>query len=95
VSDCAKAAGPRLNSLSELQRRGPPVKHPTAAFDELRASRPVTILGERSGSGVEIRGDFGGRGQRLDDSQTFDPPTLRMAVSPSFRIAVFADISQL
>jgi hypothetical protein len=31
----------------------------------------------------------------LDDSQTFDPPTLCVAVSPSFRIAAFVDICQL
>jgi hypothetical protein len=30
----------------------------------------------------------------LDDSQTFDPPTLCVAVSTSFRIAAFVDISQ-
>jgi hypothetical protein len=36
----------------------------TMAALELRASPPVTILGERSGGGVEILGEFGWRSER-------------------------------
>ena len=36
---------------------------PGSALNQLRARALIAILGERGGSGVEKRGDFGGRRQ--------------------------------
>ena len=43
---------------------GPTVKYTAAALHVLRAGALIAILGERSGSGAEILGEFGGRRQR-------------------------------
>lgn len=50
-------------AIQPFQDVAPSVQHPAAALNELRAGALIAILGERGGSGVEIRGDFGGRRQ--------------------------------
>jgi hypothetical protein len=50
-------------AIQPLQDVAPPVQDPAAALNELGTGALIAILGERSGGGVEILGDFGGRRQ--------------------------------